>query len=283
MSATIATAYAERLDDLKVITLTDGEVWSARDLMVFAGYDRWERFSDAITRAVASVNTTGLDASLHFRGTAKSSPMPNGGFRQVEDVELTRYGCYILFQNADARKPEIAAMQSYFAVQTRRQELTVPAALTDDEIVAQALQITSRRVAALEVRVAELEPVAAESMTYRQSAGLRTIQDLANDLRTHALSNLDGVKVMQNDVYDQAGRLGLIIRGDTVRNNQPTAQAIKAGWVKPARKEIEHNDGSTSTKQFARLTPKGGARLWDGCLNYITEHGTLTIQKAVAA
>jgi prophage antirepressor-like protein len=156
-------------------------------------------------------------------------------------------------------------------------------ALTNDQIVQQAFTILVAKSAALESKVAELEPVAAESMTYRQSAGLRTIQDLANDLRTHALSNLDGVKVIQSDVYEQAGRLGLIIRGDTLRNNQPTAQAINAGWVKPARTPIEHNDGTTSTKTYTRLTPKGGARLWDGCLTYIAEHGTLTIQKAVAA
>jgi prophage antirepressor-like protein len=155
-------------------------------------------------------------------------------------------------------------------------------ALTEDQIVQQALTILVAKTTALTAKVAELEPVAAESMTYRQSQGLRTIQDLANDLRTHVLSNLDGVRVIQSDVYEHAGRLGLIIRGDTVRNNQPTAQAINAGWVKPARKEIEHNDGSTSTKQYTRLTPKGGARLWDGCLNYIAEHGTLTVQKAVA-
>lgn len=126
-STEITTAYAERLDDLKVITLTDGEVWSARDLMQFSGYEKWERFSDAITRAVASVNATGLDAADHFRGTGKMVQIGSGARRQIEDVELTRYGCYILFQNADARKPEIAAMQQYFAVQTRKQELATPA------------------------------------------------------------------------------------------------------------------------------------------------------------
>lgn len=155
-------------------------------------------------------------------------------------------------------------------------------ALTEDQIVQQALTILVAKTATLEAKVTELEPIAAESMTYRQSAGLRTIQDLANDLRTHALAALPGVHIIQSDVYEHAGRLGLIIRGNTVRNNQPTAQAINAGWVKPARTPIERTNGSQETKVYTRLTPKGGARLWDGCLNYIAEHGSLTIQKAVA-
>jgi anti-repressor protein len=158
----------------------------------------------------------------------------------------------------------------------------VAAVETAEQLLARALTVASGVIAAKDSRIAELEPIAAESMTYRQSAGLRSIQDLANDLRTHALATLPSVRILQDDVFDQAGRLGLIIRGNTVRHNQPTAQAINAGWVKPARKEIEHNSGATSTKVYARLTPKGGARLWDGCLAYISEHGTLAMQKAVA-
>jgi DNA-damage-inducible protein D len=156
MSADIVRDVTTTLDSLKIITLTDGEVWSARDLMSYAGYDRWERFSDAITRAVRSVEASGLDASEHFRGSAKKVQLGSGATREIEDVELTRYGCYILFQNADARKPEIAALQQYFAVQTRKQELAQT--LSDDEIVARALQITSARVAQLEAKVAEDAP-----------------------------------------------------------------------------------------------------------------------------
>lgn len=152
----VARDIAASLDDLKIVTLTDGEVWSARDLMGYAGYDRWENFSNAITRAVRSVEASGLDASEHFRGSTKSSPMPNGGFRQVEDVELTRYGCYILFQNADGAKAEVAAVQQYFAVQTRRQELAEPE--SDDQVIAKAFGILDRRVHALEAKVAEDAP-----------------------------------------------------------------------------------------------------------------------------
>lgn len=148
--------YSAELDSLKVVTLTDGEVWSARDLMPFAGYAAWREFSDAINRAIASVNASGLDAADHFVGAPKMVQIGSGARREVEDVQLTRYGCYILFQNADARKPEIAAAQQYFAIQTRKQEIAAP--ISDDEIVARALQITSNRVKQLEAKVAEDAP-----------------------------------------------------------------------------------------------------------------------------
>lgn len=148
--------YSTELDLLKVVTLTDGEVWSARDLMPFAGYVEWRKFSDAINRAIESVNSSGLNAADHFVGTAKMVQIGSGARREVEDMQLTRYGCYILFQNADARKPEIAAAQQYFAIQTRKQEIAAP--ISDDEIVARALQITSDRVKQLEAKVIEDAP-----------------------------------------------------------------------------------------------------------------------------
>lgn len=144
------------LDELKIITLTDGEIWSARDLMPFAGYSDWRNWSKAIDRAVASVNASGLDASDHFVGSNKMIATGKGARREIEDVSLTRYACYILFQNADGSKPEIAALQQYFAVQTRKQEISAP--MADDEIVARALQITSNRVKELEAKVAEDAP-----------------------------------------------------------------------------------------------------------------------------
>lgn len=154
----VAAEVATRLDDLKIVTITDGEVWSARDLMPFAGYTDWRNWSKAIDRAMASVNASGLNAADHFVGVNKMVSLGSGSRRQVEDLELTRYACYILFQNADASKPEIAALQQYFAVQTRRQELAPAAVMSDEEIVARALQITTAKVALLEAQVSELEP-----------------------------------------------------------------------------------------------------------------------------
>ncbi|WP_054686503.1 phage antirepressor KilAC domain-containing protein [Microbacterium sp. No. 7] len=271
-----------QLDDLKIVTLTDGEVWSARDLMTFAGYTNWRKWSGAIDRAIESVNASGLNAADHFAGGVKMVELGSGARREVEDVNLTRYACYILFQNADSRKPEIAALQQYFAVQTRKQELAPTTAPTGAELIALAVVEAQRMLAEKDRQIAELEPRAAHADTFRQADGLRTIGDVANDLKVHALSNYPGVKVLQKDVYDLAGQIGLIIRGDTIRHNQPTARAIEAGWVKPKESVIDTNHGD-ELKITARLTPKGQGRLWDAAVTNLAQNGVVYVRKETAA
>lgn len=151
------------------------------------------------------------------------------------------------------------------------------APMSEDEIVHQALAITVRRVEQLETRVAELEPVAAHAETFRQADGLRTIGDLANDFKAHCSEKFPGVKVRHQDVFDHAGRLGIIIRTASVRHNQPTAQAIDAGWARAHRTTFGTNTRGTVTAVSTRLTPKGEARLWDGLAAWLGAHGTLAI------
>lgn len=99
------------------------EFWYARELMPLLGYERWENFDKAISRAMDSCETSGVEVSDHFREVTKLIETGKSAHRLIKDYMLTRYACYLIAQNGDPKKEEIAFAQSYFAVQTRKQEL----------------------------------------------------------------------------------------------------------------------------------------------------------------
>ena len=105
------------------------EFWSARELSKVLGYSGWQRFYGVIERAQLACENSGQAASDHFNATVKLIAAGKGAQREVEDVHLSRYACYLIVQNADPEKPVVALGQTYFAVRTREAELAEEAAL----------------------------------------------------------------------------------------------------------------------------------------------------------
>ena len=116
------TQHASLFEQIRIESEDGGEYWSARDLAKVLGYSKWEKFKNAIERAEIACENSGQSVEEHFLHTTRVSTFGRGGQREIEDVHMSRYGCYLLVQNADPTKPAVAMGQTYFAVQTRRQE-----------------------------------------------------------------------------------------------------------------------------------------------------------------
>lgn len=112
------------------------ECWSARELQEILGYSKWDNFINVIDKAKESCANAGFQISDHFADVGKMVVLGSGSQRTIEDIALTRYACYLVAQNADPAKSEVAFAQTYFAVQTRKQEVIEKRLLDVERVIA---------------------------------------------------------------------------------------------------------------------------------------------------
>jgi DNA-damage-inducible protein D len=226
--------YKNTMDRLKQASKVTGdgiEYWLAREIMPILGYETWRRFEETLERARAALVGNGVEPSQHFAESGKMLELGNASQRRVIDYFLTRAACYLIAMNGDPTKPEIAAAQAYFAIQTRRME--VQDALSEDE---KRLNLRDK-VKQSYKRVSQAA----------QDAGVRNhMQDVFHDARVRGLygMSLKDLKALRGlepneQIFDRAGPLELsandfqmnlaadVIRKEKIRGEQPAINRNK--------------------------------------------------------
>ncbi|SMM99083.1 DNA-damage-inducible protein D [uncultured Candidatus Thioglobus sp.] len=134
MKTEIIQSLTADFENLSYKTDEGIEFWLARDLQNLLSYSKWDNFKNVILKAKTACEVSGHNISEHFPDVGKTIKMPNGAKKEIDDLMLTRYACYLLAQNGDSKKETIAFAQTYFAMQTRKAELIEQKILESERI-----------------------------------------------------------------------------------------------------------------------------------------------------
>jgi DNA-damage-inducible protein D len=136
MKTEIIRALTTDFENSSYRTDEEIEFWLARDLQHLLGYSKWDNFKNVILKAKTTCEVSGHNIPEHFPDVGKTIKMPQGAKKEIDDLMLTRYACYLIAQNGDSKKEAIAFAQTYFAIQTRKAELIEQHILENERVIA---------------------------------------------------------------------------------------------------------------------------------------------------
>lgn len=214
-----------KLEKNKRVSGRGAEYWMARDLQPLLGYSRWEGFLNVIEKARMACTSSGVDASDQFRQTTKGITAGKGAQVVRQDFYLSRYACYLVAMNGDTSKPEVGLAQTYFAVQTRRQEIR------DQEDVTTRVELRERVKEANRALGSAAKNAGVQKYALFHDAGYKGLYGMGlSDLKAH--KRIDP----NDDLLDRAGRVELAanefritqtedkLRRDRVKGEVPAIQ-----------------------------------------------------------